>query len=270
MTFVFLEGVIILVLVLTGFRTAVFKAVPTSLKTAISVGIGLFIALIGLVDAGFVRRTGAGPGAGRARHRRGARRLADAGLRVRAGPRHRALRPQGQGRDPHLDPRDDGPRDRRGEAREGRPDVRQSRTRPTPRAGTSTCPTLPGCGDDRQRPGVCRTSRTSGRWRSSTTSGASASTLASYDAAAFIAIALLIFTLLLADFFDTMGTMTAIGAEAGPARRRGRSRRGPSRSSSSTRSPRPPAAPRRSPRTPPTSSRRPASARAPAPASRRS
>ena len=61
MTFVFLEGVIILVLVLTGFRTAVFKAVPTSLKTAISVGIGLFIALIGLVDAGFVRRTGVGP-----------------------------------------------------------------------------------------------------------------------------------------------------------------------------------------------------------------
>ena len=61
MTFVFLEGVIILLLVLTGFRVAVFKAVPTSLKTAISVGIGLFIALIGLVDAGFVRRTAVGP-----------------------------------------------------------------------------------------------------------------------------------------------------------------------------------------------------------------
>src|SRR6476469_2591745 len=61
MTFVFLEGVIILVLVLTGFRTAVFKTVPASLKTAISVGICLFIALIGLVDAGFVRRTGTGP-----------------------------------------------------------------------------------------------------------------------------------------------------------------------------------------------------------------
>ena len=43
MTFVLLEGVIILVLVLTGFRTAVFKAVPASLKTAISVGIGLGI-----------------------------------------------------------------------------------------------------------------------------------------------------------------------------------------------------------------------------------
>jgi len=51
-----IEGIVILVLVLTGFRTAVFHAVPAQLKLAISVGIGLFIALIGFVDAGFVRR----------------------------------------------------------------------------------------------------------------------------------------------------------------------------------------------------------------------
>ena len=61
MGLVVLEGLIITVLVLTGFRTAVFRAVPPQLKIAISVGIGLFIALIGLVDAGFVRRTGSGP-----------------------------------------------------------------------------------------------------------------------------------------------------------------------------------------------------------------
>ncbi|CAN2196946.1 COG2252 Xanthine/uracil/vitamin C permease [Candidatus Nanopelagicaceae bacterium] len=61
MGLVVLEGLIILVLVLTGFRVAVFKAVPPQIKIAISVGIGLFIALIGLVDAGFVRRTAAGP-----------------------------------------------------------------------------------------------------------------------------------------------------------------------------------------------------------------
>jgi AGZA family xanthine/uracil permease-like MFS transporter len=61
MGLIVLEGLIITVLVLTGFRIAVFKAVPTQLKIAISVGIGLFIALIGLVDAGFVRRTAAGP-----------------------------------------------------------------------------------------------------------------------------------------------------------------------------------------------------------------
>jgi len=53
---VVIEGVVILVLVLTGFRVAVFHAVPAQLKIAISVGIGLFIALIGFVDAGFVRR----------------------------------------------------------------------------------------------------------------------------------------------------------------------------------------------------------------------
>ena len=57
MGLVLIEGILILILVLTGFRVAVFKAIPTSLKVAISVGIGLFIALIGLVDAGFVRRT---------------------------------------------------------------------------------------------------------------------------------------------------------------------------------------------------------------------
>jgi AGZA family xanthine/uracil permease-like MFS transporter len=61
MGLVVLEGIVITLLVLTGFRTAVFHAIPMQLKTAISVGIGLFIALIGLVDAGFVRRTGAGP-----------------------------------------------------------------------------------------------------------------------------------------------------------------------------------------------------------------
>jgi len=61
MGLVVLEGLIILVLVLTGFRVAVFKAVPPQIKIAISVGIGLFIALIGLVDAGFVRKTQSGP-----------------------------------------------------------------------------------------------------------------------------------------------------------------------------------------------------------------
>ncbi|WP_432483064.1 NCS2 family permease [Kineococcus esterisolvens] len=55
MGLVVLEGLIILVLVLTGFREAVFHAVPAQLKTAISVGIGLFITIVGLVDAGFVR-----------------------------------------------------------------------------------------------------------------------------------------------------------------------------------------------------------------------
>ena len=60
MGLVVIEGLVITFLVLTGFRVAVFDAIPRQLKTAISVGIGLFIALIGFVDAGFVRRTGGG------------------------------------------------------------------------------------------------------------------------------------------------------------------------------------------------------------------
>lgn len=56
MGLIVLSGITMLILVLTGFRTAVFRAVPASLKTAIVVGIGMFIALIGLVNAGFVRR----------------------------------------------------------------------------------------------------------------------------------------------------------------------------------------------------------------------
>jgi AGZA family xanthine/uracil permease-like MFS transporter len=55
MGLVVLEGLLILLLVLTGFRSAVFSAVPEQLKYAIGVGIGLFITIIGLVDSGIVR-----------------------------------------------------------------------------------------------------------------------------------------------------------------------------------------------------------------------
>lgn len=55
MGMVVIEGLVITALVLTGFRTAVFYAIPRELKSAIAAGIGLFIALIGFVDAGFVR-----------------------------------------------------------------------------------------------------------------------------------------------------------------------------------------------------------------------
>ncbi|MFB9908870.1 NCS2 family permease [Allokutzneria oryzae] len=56
MGLVVVNGIVVLVLVATGFRTAVFNSVPPELKAAIAVGIGLFICLIGFVDAGFVRR----------------------------------------------------------------------------------------------------------------------------------------------------------------------------------------------------------------------
>lgn len=55
MGMVVIEGLVITVLVLTGFRQAVFNAVPMFLKSAIAAGIGLFIAIIGFADGGIVR-----------------------------------------------------------------------------------------------------------------------------------------------------------------------------------------------------------------------
>jgi AGZA family xanthine/uracil permease-like MFS transporter len=60
MGIVVIEGLVITVLVLVGLRRAIFQAIPGDLKVAISVGIGLFIALIGFVDAGFIRRSEGG------------------------------------------------------------------------------------------------------------------------------------------------------------------------------------------------------------------
>ncbi|NRQ35872.1 NCS2 family permease [Nonomuraea sp. NN258] len=59
MGLVVLEGVVIVIFALTGIRQLIMDAIPTPIKHAIGVGIGMFIALIGLVDAGFVSK-GAG------------------------------------------------------------------------------------------------------------------------------------------------------------------------------------------------------------------
>jgi len=50
---IFLEGIIITVLVITGLRQAVLRALPVSLKLAIGAGIGLFLFAIGAYEAGF-------------------------------------------------------------------------------------------------------------------------------------------------------------------------------------------------------------------------
>lgn len=54
LTAVFTEGIIFLILSLTSVRTAIFNAIPYNLKSAVSVGIGLFIAFIGLQNAKIV------------------------------------------------------------------------------------------------------------------------------------------------------------------------------------------------------------------------
>ncbi|RDI25486.1 NCS2 family permease [Lentzea flaviverrucosa] len=54
---VVLEGICIVVMAASGVRERIINAIPEPLKIAITVGIGLYIALVGLVSAGFVTRT---------------------------------------------------------------------------------------------------------------------------------------------------------------------------------------------------------------------
>jgi AGZA family xanthine/uracil permease-like MFS transporter len=197
MGLVVLEGLIILILVLTGFRTAVFHAVPSQLKVAISVGIGLFIALIGLVDAGFVRRTGAGPVPVElgyqgtlvgwpvlvfvigfvlmvtlyVRKVKGAILIA-IGVTTLIAIVVEAIAQIG----PMVSGDDYNPHG-------------WNLNVPAIPDNVVDLPTFPTLGEF--------------------------SLLGSFESVGFVTAALFVFTLLLADFFDTMGTMTAIGAEAG-------------------------------------------------------
>jgi AGZA family xanthine/uracil permease-like MFS transporter len=56
MGLILLEGVVVTAFVLTGLREQVMRAIPLELKKAIAIGIGLFIAFIGLYDSGIVTR----------------------------------------------------------------------------------------------------------------------------------------------------------------------------------------------------------------------
>ncbi len=201
MGLVVLEGLIILVLVLTGFRKAVFHAVPPALKVAISVGIGLFIAFIGLVDAGVVRRNADAAGtpvpvgfgangelAGwptlvfvigliaiivmMVRKVKGAILIGIVGATVLAV------------------------------LIESIADIGPSFIAPgkiNPHGWGLNVPVFPDKVVETPDFGLL----------------GDFSLLGSWDRVGFVAAVLFVFTLLLADFFDTMGTMTAIGAEAG-------------------------------------------------------
>lgn len=54
LTAVFIEGIIFILMSIFNIREAIFRAIPTTLKKGVSVGIGLFITLIGLVNAGII------------------------------------------------------------------------------------------------------------------------------------------------------------------------------------------------------------------------
>lgn len=54
LTAILIEGIIFIILSLTGVREAIFNSIPKNLRYAVSIGIGLFIALIGLINAGII------------------------------------------------------------------------------------------------------------------------------------------------------------------------------------------------------------------------
>ncbi|OCG73532.1 NCS2 family permease [Microbacterium sediminis] len=185
MGLVVIEGLIILLLVLTGFREAVFNAVPRELKVAIGVGIGLFITLIGLTNAGFVETGSTILALGNlgtwpilvfvvglvlaivlwVRKVRGAMLIAILVATVLAVILEATLRI--------------------GAASEDNPGGWNSAPRFT---GVVSAPDFSLLGQF--------------------------NILTSWDRIGIVTAVLLIFTLLLADFFDTMGTMVAVGAEA--------------------------------------------------------
>lgn len=55
LTAVFIEGILFVILTIFNIREAIINCIPVSLKHAISVGIGLFIALMGLINAGIIQ-----------------------------------------------------------------------------------------------------------------------------------------------------------------------------------------------------------------------
>ena len=61
---VFIEGIVFIILSVFNVREAIFNAIPRSLKTAVSVGIGLFIALIGLLNSTVIVKNDIGLGLG--------------------------------------------------------------------------------------------------------------------------------------------------------------------------------------------------------------
>ncbi|MGZ5414467.1 MAG: NCS2 family permease [Aeromicrobium sp.] len=195
MGLVVLEGLIILLLVLTGFRKAVFDAVPRQLKTAIAVGIGLFITFIGLVDAGFVRTSG-----------------------IAAPPVQLGIGGDLSGWPVFV-------------FCVGLLFMIALYTRGVPGAiliGIAATTVLAGIVESIANVGGNPDGKNPKGWNLNVPSWPTNvvskpdfslmgdfSLFGSIERIGFISAALLVFTLLLADFFDTMGTMTSIGAEAG-------------------------------------------------------
>ena len=181
MGLVVVEGLAVTILVLVGLREAIMRAIPLELKKAIAIGIGLFIAFIGLDELG----------ARRARHRHARRPRAVHDL---AGDHH-ARRDRGHDRPAgHRLPR--------------RPVHRDHPRRPSSRRSSTTQRT-----STRRALGYAR-------WPDDIFESPDFSLVGefSFDAFStlpFIAALAFAFSLFLADFFDTMGTLVGVGRQAG-------------------------------------------------------
>ncbi len=181
---VLLEGLAITVLVLTGFREAIMHAIPVSLKRAIGVGIGLFILFIGLGAAGIVKPGPPGVPVTLGDLTAAPVAVALFGLLLTVWLTARTLHRGAPGRHP-------------GDHRARHRGQRRHR-----RAAPSRCPGR-RCG--RRRSWRCPTSRA---W-------APASIFSVFVRLGLITALVTIFSLMLSDFFDTMGTVIGIGGEAG-------------------------------------------------------
>ena len=247
MGIVVLEGLVITALVLDRVPAGGVRRGPVRAQARHRVGIGLFIAFIGFVDAGFVRR---------ARRRQRRCRSARHRRRLPAGPRssswsgccsRSSCARAGPGRHPHQHRGHDRLRHRpqRHRRRLGpdRPASRQPQGLEPQRAGAPTR--------------SCR--------RPTSACSATSAWAARSPQVGVVSALLLVFTLMLADFFDTMGTVVGVGAEGDLLDEDGGCPGG-SGCCWSTRWPRPPAGRRRRRRTRPTSSRPRAWPTAPAPA----
>ena len=181
---VFLEGIILTALVLTGFREAIMDAIPLSLKRAIGVGIGLFILFIGLVSAGIVKPGPPGVPVTLGELTAPPVAVALFGLFLTLWLQARRVSGGAPRRHPRHAPRSPSP------------------STPGPVGARSPFPARRSC-PPRWSP--CPISRPSAR----------ASISPSSRASGWSSRVVSVFSLMLSDFFDTMGTVIGIGGEAG-------------------------------------------------------
>ena len=180
MGLVVIEGIAVTILVLTGMRETIMDAIPLDLKKAIAIGIGLFIAFIGLVNCGLHRAGHAASSTSRRSRRGRSSSRSSVSYSPRAARAWRPRRPADRDRPDHR-PRHDHQRGAR--------------------AKTPASPPARAVPDDvYERPDLALLGNFN---------------FDAFTELAFISALVWAFSLFLADFFDTMGTLVGVGKPAG-------------------------------------------------------